>query len=87
MQTTAIIDGRLRAPAIMSARSGRGVRSIRHRATFVVACLIEAILILGFVVASLGLGYEGYPGAGPDRPPPPPAPAPAPPPDSLRIAP
>lgn len=55
-------------------------RSIRRGATVVVASLIEAILILGFVVASLGLGHESHSGAGPDRPPPL-TPAPAPPPD------
>jgi hypothetical protein len=53
----------------------------------VFACLIEAILVLGFVVASLGLGHESYPAAGPDRPPPPPTPAPVPSLDPLRIAP
>jgi len=61
-----------------SARAG----SIRRGATIVFACLIEAILVLGFVVASLGVGYESHSRLGPDRPPPPPlTPAPAPPPD------
>ena len=54
-------------------------RFIRRGATVVVASLIEAILILGFVVASLGLGYESHSGVGPGRPPPV-TPAPAPPP-------
>lgn len=35
------------------------------------ACLIEGILVLGFVALSLGLGAEGHVGVGPDRPPPP----------------
>jgi hypothetical protein len=33
------------------------------------ACLIEVILVLGFVALSLGLGEEGHVGVGPDRPP------------------
>ena len=28
-------------------------------------CLVETILILGFVLASMGVGYEGQPGVGP----------------------
>lgn len=54
----------------------------RLAATIVLAGLIEAILILGFVVASLGIGHESHSEAGPDRPPltmPGPAPAPDPP--------
>jgi hypothetical protein len=35
------------------------------------ACLIEVILVLGFVALSLGLGVEGHVGGGADRPPPP----------------
>ena len=35
------------------------------------ACLIEGILVLGFIALSLGLGAEGHVGVGPDRPPPP----------------
>jgi len=35
-----------------------------------VALLIQAILILGFVAASLGFGFNGPAGVGPDRPPP-----------------
>ena len=35
----------------------------------IVTALIVAILILGFVVLSLGLGGEGHGGVGPDRPP------------------
>jgi hypothetical protein len=39
------------------------------------------MLIIGFIVASLGVGYEGHSAAGPDRPPiPTTTPAPAPPP-------
>jgi hypothetical protein len=60
-------------------------RFIRRGAAIVVACLIEAVLILGFVVASLGLGYESHSGVGPGRPPPV-TPAPAPPPGPAVIS-
>jgi hypothetical protein len=43
---------------------------IRRIAAITVALLIQAILILGFVAASLGLGFDGPLGVGPDRPPP-----------------
>ena len=36
-----------------------------------IAGLIQAILILGFVAASLGIGVDGTPDHGPDRPQPP----------------
>jgi len=45
----------------------------------IAATLIEAIVILGFVVPSLGIGAEGKHGLGPDRPPSQTTPAPAPP--------
>jgi hypothetical protein len=67
------------SPAV-SAGDGASA-TIRLGATIVVACLIEGILILGLIVASLGVGYRGDPGTGPDRPPRPiVTPAPAPPP-------
>jgi hypothetical protein len=49
----------------------------------VVATTIQAIVILGFVVLTLGLGGEGHVGIGPDRPPLSASPAgtPAPPPE------
>jgi hypothetical protein len=40
-------------------------------AKVVAAALIEAILILGFVVLNMGFSDEGRIGVGPDRPPPP----------------
>lgn len=68
------------------ARIGRGSPAQSVRAVAITAaCLIEAILILGFVAASLGVGQEGQPRVGPDRPPPPVTPAPAPPPDPPRV--
>ena len=47
-------------------------------AKIVVACLIVASLLLGFVVLSLGIGAAGAPELGPDRLPAPAMPAPAP---------
>jgi hypothetical protein len=60
---------------------------MRRGAAIVLACVFEAILILGFVLGSLGLGHENDPGAGPYRPPRLQTPAPAPPPDPLVITP
>jgi hypothetical protein len=85
VQTTAIIDGRHRAPAIPPAKSSRRVSSIRGGAAIVVAITIELILVLGFVGAILGLGYEGYARAGADRPPPPSTPAPGQPPTAISV--
>jgi hypothetical protein len=68
------------SPAISSVEDASR-RSIGRWMTIVVTCLIEGILILGLIVAGLGVGYESHSGVGPDRPPPPaPTPAPAPPP-------
>lgn len=81
MHSSAIVHSPHQAATLAPARSSRRVRSIARIVTVVGALLIEALLILGFVVLSLGIGEEGQPGVGPDRPPPPPTPAPAPPPD------
>jgi hypothetical protein len=70
---------RATAPTRIGTR--RRARSGSQAAAFVAACLIEAIVILGFVVMSLGIGAEGEPGLGPGRSAPPTTPAPAPPPD------
>jgi len=45
--------------------------SIGRIVMIALACLVQAILILAIVAMSLGLGNEGVPGVGPDRPPPP----------------
>jgi hypothetical protein len=76
-----VVDGAV--PAIVPSRIGTGSRagSVPRAVAIIAACLIEAIMILGFVGASLGLGNETYSGVGPDRPPPPATPAPAPPPE------
>ena len=42
---------------------------VRQAAKVIAATLIEAIVILGFVGMSLGIGSEGHVGIGPDRPP------------------
>ena len=67
-------------PTTIGTRSQSG--AIPRTLVILAACLIEAILILGFVAATLGFGYERQPGPDPDRPPPSEMPAPAPPPDS-----
>jgi hypothetical protein len=51
-------------PPMTGAKRGRG-RSIRVRAAIVATCFMEAVLILGFVVASLGIDPEGQSVAGP----------------------
>jgi hypothetical protein len=81
-QTSSTIDmGERRRGARHRATPSKSgtARLVGRGAAIVVACLIEAVLILGFVVASLGLGYESHSGVGPGRPPPM-TPAPAPPP-------
>jgi hypothetical protein len=49
--------------------------------------LIAAILVLAFALSIQGVGFEDYPGVGPDRPPHPVLPAPAPAPDYAPLAP
>ena len=53
-------------------------RWLAQAAKIVVACLIAATLLVGFVVLSLGIGAAGAPELGPDRLPAPAMPAPAP---------
>jgi hypothetical protein len=76
-----VVDGpgsRAIDPTRTGTRSQSG--AIQRTLVFLAACLIEAILILGFVAAALGLGYERQPSASPDRLPSGEMPAPAPPP-------
>lgn len=84
METTAINHGRHRSASVVPAKDRRRIPSIARIVTIVGALLIEAIVVLGFVVLSLGIGGESHPGFGPDRPPPPPTTAPEPPPDQWR---
>jgi hypothetical protein len=72
-----LIDSR----ATRSLVTGTGALSARRAAVVVAACLLEAVVVLGFVVASLGIGAEDQYGIGPDRPPPPTTPKPESPPD------
>ena len=48
---------------------------VQQAAKIIAATLIQGIVILGFVCASLGIGSEGHVGIGPDRPPRPVIPA------------
>ena len=61
--------------------------NVRQAAKVITATLIEAIVILGFVGVSLGLGGEGHVGIGPDRPAQPVVSAPALPPDTSGVSP
>jgi len=67
---------------VASTTSRRGTAADRYRETVkaTAAVLITAILTLGFVLSSQGIGLEHHSGVGPDQPPQPvlPAPAPAP---------
>lgn len=76
MQTTAINHSPDRAATVAPARSSGRMRSIARIVAILGALLIEAILVLGLVVLSLGIGAEVQPRLGPDRPPPPPVSAP-----------
>jgi hypothetical protein len=62
--------GREVAPGSASTCVPQTISQSRFRYGVAVACgLIEALLIAGFVVASLGIGYEDGSHNGPDRPP------------------
>jgi hypothetical protein len=50
-------------PIVRSTRQ----RSLRNGATVAVACFVEALVILGVVVTTLGIGSEGASSAGQDR--------------------
>jgi len=77
----AIGGSALPAPAPTTIPRQTRAGSFARAAKVVAACLIEALVILSFVAASLGIGAEDHWGIGPDRPPPPTTPAPEPPPD------
>jgi hypothetical protein len=69
MHADSMIDRRDAVGTIaMTVRNRLGV-SIGRIAVIVLTCLVQAILILGFVAVSLGLGAEGHVAVGPDRPP------------------
>jgi hypothetical protein len=54
---------------VMTIRNSLQSVSIGRIVVIVAACLLQAILILGFVAMSLGLGAENHIGVGADRPP------------------
>jgi hypothetical protein len=56
-------------PIAMTIRSRLQSVSIGRIVVIAAAFFVQAILILGFVAMSLGLGAEGHAGVGPDRPP------------------
>jgi hypothetical protein len=60
--------GQIGAPGRL-ARRGSHRTSIERTVTIAMVGLVQAILILGSVVASLGLANDGGQVAGPDRPP------------------
>jgi hypothetical protein len=72
MHVDSMVDRRDSAGTIAVPARGRLLGlSIGRIAVIAFACLVQAILILGFVAMSLGLGADGAGGVGADRPPPP----------------
>jgi hypothetical protein len=63
--------GAARAASVQRTIPNRPGTSVRRVVVIGVACLIEAILVLGLTAASLGLGYEDWTSPGPGRPSPP----------------
>ena len=56
-------------PVSRVAARGSRVPSVAWVATIVGAAFVTGLLIGWIVAASLGLGADGHPGTGPDRPP------------------
>lgn len=69
VQTRAVTYGPHRVPAVAPAWYVRRNRSMARTLAIVSTVLVEAILILGLVVVSLGIGAERRPGRGADQPP------------------
>jgi hypothetical protein len=67
--------------------SERWIDAARRAVAFAAVSLAMAVMIAAIMAVSLGLGYERYSSAGPDRPALPAAPAPAPAPAPLPIRP
>jgi len=80
MHASTITGGHLTPGPAGPASTAAWTESIRRLGAISAAYAIVAIMVVAYVALSLGLGYETYSGAGPDRPPLPGAPAPAPPP-------
>jgi len=70
MQADSMISRREPATTIATSRNSL-LASVGRIVVIASAVLVQAILILGFVAMSLGLGAEGHVAVGPDRPPPP----------------
>jgi hypothetical protein len=72
LSASAKVDGPAwRAPAPKTIGTTFRTGSTSRVVAIAAACLIEGIVIVGFVVLSLGIGAQNQPGLGPDRPPPP----------------
>jgi hypothetical protein len=69
VQTRAINWGLVPGATVAPARGNGRSRSIVRTLVIVSTVLVEAILILGLVLVSLGIGAERQTGPGPDRPP------------------
>jgi hypothetical protein len=69
MQDTAITTHPARAGMAMTALDRSRGRSVARVAAIVTAAAVVALLIASIVAASLGLGADGHPRVGPDRPP------------------
>lgn len=67
VQTVALTDHRSRAAR--TATKGSSIPSVAEIAAIVTAAALVALVIAWVVAASLGLGADGRPGVGPDRPP------------------
>jgi hypothetical protein len=67
MRTVAIVDHR--SNARRTAAKGPPVPSVAQIVAMVTAAAVVSLVIAWIVAASLGLGADGRPGVGPDRPP------------------
>jgi hypothetical protein len=69
METFAITTHPGRAARMMTTLDRSRGRTVNRIASVAGAAVIVGLLIAWIVAASLGLGAEGHPGVGPDRPP------------------
>ena len=70
MQADALVE-RHHPPETIATTGTAWQRASGRIVVIAVATLIEAVITLGFVAISLGLGAEDQTRVGPDRPPPP----------------
>jgi hypothetical protein len=71
MQAESTINQRHPAKTLATTRTAWQRASSGRAVVIAATALIQAVLTLGFVAMSLGLGAEDHVGVGPDRPPPP----------------